>query len=386
MNKIRVLFFFGLLVIVILIARHNSRQLGATARISPTPTPPSSTSVTQPAPTAPPQLAKQSPSTTPPPGPVAAGPPVDFSKVAAHVASAVVLISAFDAAGNLLHSGSGCFVSGDGRIITTSEIVRGAAHAVAKVSDGRILDVAGILSDAPQLDLSVLKADTKRGVPSVAPNKSVQIEAGAPIAVVGSTLSRRQPNYFARNVATRGSDTGSEWLGLSAAVPGDCVGAPSINDRGELIGIVTSEHPQGAPANAVRPAAAMDSLLARINPRTGPTWQVAGNTTSPPGEGPTAAPARTARISVVQADQPGTSKLIYSPKPKYPLDARHPTGVRGEGRYRIRFAANGQVQDVQILESTHNATLDSAATETLRKWKAAPGREWTATVPISFQP
>ena len=382
MNQLRVLFFLALLVVVILIARHNSRQLAPAASRAATPTAPAAASAT------PVQTPAQIVQQTPAPSPSATFTPADFSKVADRVAPAVALISAFDASGKLLHSGSGCFISTDGRLITTASMVQGTAHAVAKVSDGRLVNITGVLGMAAPGDIAVLKADTKKGVPYVSPNKSVQVQTGASVAVVGSVLMHRHPSYFERSVAARGDDAGGEWFGLSAATAADCVGAPLINDKGEFIGLVTAQHPEGSSANMARNAASIDTLLTRINPRTAAAWQVADNgETRPPGEGPTATPARIAKISMVQSDQPGTAKLIYSPRPKYPIDSRRSTApVQGEGRYRIHFAPNGLVQDVQIVQSTHNPALDNAATQTLLRWKAAPGREWTATVPISFQP
>jgi TonB family protein len=384
MNKLRVLFFFGLLAVVILIARHNSRRLAPAEKTTVTSARQNLTTATPTATQTPAQVAQQTPS----PPPVATPPNADFGKVAGRVAPAVALISAFDASGKVLHSGSGWFVSADGRLITTADMVQGTAHAVAKVSDGRILNIIGILAAVPSLDVAVLKTETKKGVPCIVPNKSTRVEDGGPVAVVGSMLVRRQPVYFERTVAARGADAGGEWLGLSAATPGDCIGAPVINDRGEAIGIVTSQRPQGAVSNVVRNGAAIDSLLTRTNPRATATWQVVDNGgTLGPGEAPTATPIKIAKISSVQSDQPGTSTLIYSPRPKYPVDARHSNAaLQGEGRYRIHFSANGLVQDVAIVQSTHNAALDTAATQTLQKWKAAPGREWTATVPITFQP
>ena len=89
----------------------------------------------------------------------------------------------------------------------------------------------------------------------------------------------------------------------------------------------------------------------------------------------------------MRADQPGNSKLIYSPKPAYPAPARQShSPLQGNGRFRVKFAASGEVKEVEVIESTRSGILDSAASDALRKWKAAPGQEWSATVPISFQP
>jgi TonB family protein len=383
MNKVRVAFFLGLLVVVIAIARHNSPpkpRENATTSTSPQPRVASSAS------TPAPQIAAQSPAASATPAPRT----VDFQKPVERIAPAVALISTFDASGKFLRAGSGCFISEDGRLLTSADVLKGAAHAVAKVSDGRILNVNGLLATAPALDVALLKVETQKGVPFIAPNEAAKIDNGIPLAVVGSALMHRKPPQFDRAVTTRGSDAAGEWFGLSAAVPNDCTGAPIINERGELVGIVTAQHPEGASAVVGRSVAAAQSIIAHIDPKAAPSWQVAatGELVAPPAEGPTAPPSRTAKIPLVRADQPGMTKLIYSPKPRYPGPARGRAApaMQGEGRYRVRFAANGQVQDVEVLQSTHNPALDSAATQTLRTWKATPGREWSATVPISFTP
>ena len=60
--------------------------------------------------------------------------------------------------------------------------------------------------------------------------------------------------------------------------------------------------------------------------------------------------------------------------------------MRGSGRYRVTFDMNGAAKSVDIVQSAGFEILDSAAVTKLREWKAAPGAEWSVTVPISFQP
>jgi TonB family protein len=43
------------------------------------------------------------------------------------------------------------------------------------------------------------------------------------------------------------------------------------------------------------------------------------------------------------------------------------------------------VINVQVIRSTGNNVLDQSALSTLRQWKSAPGQEWAATVPVTFQ-
>jgi TonB family protein len=50
------------------------------------------------------------------------------------------------------------------------------------------------------------------------------------------------------------------------------------------------------------------------------------------------------------------------------------------------FGNNGLVRDVQVIQSTRSETLDTAAVDALRRWKAQPGQPWEANVPITFAP
>lgn len=373
MNKLRILLFLGLLALVIMIARRNMTR-SAVARATPTPTP-----AAQAATSATPVEKKVSAIATPSP---AQTPSVDWKKVAEHVTPAVALISTFDANGKLLRSGSGCFVSEDGRLLTTADLMQGAAHAVAKVADGRFLNISGVLTTAPNVDLALLKADTKKGVSFVTPNESAKIDNGAAVAVVSSPLTRRDPPHFDRTAAQKGSDANGDYFGLSASVPDDCLGAPIVDAKGEVVGIVTVQHPPGASGMFARSGSAAKSVIEHVDRHAVASWP---GEPAAPAEGPTAPPTRTAKIPLVRADQSGATRLLYSPKPKFPAQAQSAQGS-GEGRYRVRFDINGRVQGVEVVQSTNNAALDNVAVSTLRQWKAAPGQQWSATVPISFQP
>jgi TonB family protein len=157
-----------------------------------------------------------------------------------------------------------------------------------------------------------------------------------------------------------------------------------VNENGDVLGLVALQRGQGPAVNVVRLTTSFEPLYARIESRTKPAWQAApDDSPSPPGEGPLQKP----KVPLAAARPSGTTRLIYSPTPQYPTAARR-SGFQmtGTGRYQVRFSANGQVRDVRVIQSTRSPTLDTAAVEALRKWKASPGEEWTANVPITFQP
>ena len=380
MNTSRFIFFFVVLAVVLGVARCNSRTTLQTSTAKPAPSisPRSNSNLLIPPPNA-------SPVVTPTASAVLAqnDTRADFKKAADRIIPSVIALSVFDSSGKLLRNGTGFFISEDGRFVTSHSIVDGAANAVAKTTDGKIYNVNGILAEGTLADIAILKAQVKERVPFVSPNKSAPFEAGGHLAAIGSPLNGRDHVVSPTSIAGRKSDANSEWLELTTPVPGESLGAPVINDRGDVLGLVTLQRDQGPAINVVRMASALDPVFARIDKHAKPVWAVAATEApAPPAEGPLQKP----KVPLTGQD-PAGRRLIFSPTPRYPTEARRSYfPVRGTGRYRVRFGSDGSVREVQVVQSTRSETLDNAAVEALHKWKAAPGQEWTANVPISFQP
>jgi TonB family protein len=370
MKNSMLVFFFVLLAIVLMIAHHNSRSRLAEEREQ-------AKAVGSPLVPA----AAPSPSATskPLPSPITQAtkkPAVDFEKIAPRVQPAVALISVFGPSGKLLRTGAGMVVSADGKIMTTRSLLEGASHGVAKMPDGRIENISGILTDVAPDDLAVVKAETKNSVPFVVPSATANTEEGAYIAIIRSPVRKNTPAVIQSTVSKRRAEAGGEWLEITDSVPNDAIGAPAINERGEVIGLLTRNN--GEPPVVVRSSVIMNSLLARVPADTSGKWFVQESPPAP-SEGPR-------KVPLAQNPQANRSKLVYSPAPEYPSAARSSSGMaKGTGRFRLTFDADGHVKDIAILRSTQNGALDTAAIQALRRWKAAPGEEWTLNVPITFQ-
>jgi len=382
MNRSQVIFFFAVLVIVVAIARYNSRSTAVTQNSASSPPP---TSVLIPAsPAASPSAASASVRAPNAPAQLSQNQSAQFRKVAAQVAPAVILISIFDSSGKLLRNGTGFFISEDGRLVTSRSVVEGGAHAVAKTSDGRIHNVSGVLANGGTLDLVLLKAEPKQPVPFLPLSKNWADQEAA-VAMIGNPLTGRDPLLGQGKISRKRSDQGEEFFELSIPVPNE-IGSPAVNESGQVIGVIT-QGTRLAAGNVLRSATVLNSLLAQIGPEAKVGWQVAGlsgEPTAPPSEGPL---ARKSKIPLAGPQPGGNSRLIYSPIPGYPKTASHSSRpLKGSGRFRVTFARNGEVKDVGIVESTRNPVLDNAALDALRRWKAQPGQEWTANVPITFQP
>jgi len=303
----------------------------------------------------------------------------EFQKVASKVGPAVILVTVFDRSGRLLRTGTGFFISEDGRFVTNSHIVEGGANAVAKSADGKIRNVTGVLTSSDELDLAVLKAETKTGVPFLPLKKGSERQTDTSVAVIGSSLVRREQPLATATISARRSDQRGDRLETSNPISNDAEGSPVVDASGEVLGIVTPTRAQGTIEAVVRPASTLESLLAQIKPDTKARWAAASSGSLSPQPNPSPQPSARA------AGENRKSKLTYNPAPRYPPDARL-SRVSGSGRFRIIFSADGAARDVRVIESTGKPVLDQAAADSLRQWKSEPGHEWSVVVPITFKP
>src|SRR5476649_2579369 len=169
-------------------------------------------------------------------GPVnAAG---DFAKVAPNIRPAVVLITVFDPAGRRITTGTGFFVSDDGKIVTSRHVTDGAVNAVAKAADGAIYNISGLLSEAANVDLAILRADVSRPVPFLVLSKNAA-EAGTRTALIGSPLAPGQGTLVEETIYEKKTDAAGDWLDVTPPIPKQFSGWPLVDARGEVVGVVS---------------------------------------------------------------------------------------------------------------------------------------------------
>src|SRR5437764_12301221 len=302
----------------------------------------------------------------------------DFADIAQSIRPAVIIISVFDETGHLSANGHGFFVSDDGKFIADRSVVAGGVNAVAKVADGAIYNVSGALAQTPAQHLVLLKADATRALPFLAPSATALPDIGGTVAVVLSPLERANPVVLEEKISGRYSDEAGEWFDATPALPKTSVGAPVIDRRGEVIGIVSFR--VGNNSCAIRPAAPASTLLAQVSSNPIATWQTL--TTSSHLTTPTATRSPTPAKIPLRG-----SKLIYAPVPRFPSEARQSRGAgQSSGSFRVLFDTNGNAVAVQTMRSTGNPSLDQAAVAALHECRSEPGREWSLVVPITFKP
>jgi TonB family C-terminal domain len=264
----------------------------------------------------------------------------------------------FDLSGKLLRTETAFFISGDGRFVTTAHAIEGGINAVAKMADGRIYNVSGILTASTTLDLAVLQADVKY-VPFLTLNKNPTLGIDSRLGVVGSGVAGTDGAPRDVTISTQQSDR----LEIAGPISSNSIGSPVVSENGEVVGVVTSAGEKAT----VRPSTAVDSLLGRIASDAKPRWPEVAQAAVTPTPHPTPKP-----------------RLVYAPAPSFPSGMSR-SGASGTGRFRLTFDARGNVTNVQVVKSTGNPYFDSSAIQTLRQWKSSPSEGWAATVPVTFQ-
>ena len=304
-----------------------------------------------------------------------------FVEVAQPIRAAVVIVSVFDETGHLSANGHGFFISDNGKFIADRSVMKGGVNAVVKVANGKIYNVSGALTQGMPQNLVLLKADTTRPLPFLVPSTSALPETGDAVAVVLSPIEPTNPLLLEEKITARFTDEAGEWFDVTPALSKPIAGAPVINQRGELIGVVTLR--AGSNSCAIRPAAAAATLPSHFSSDMTANWQnlMAASGTTPSSS---ATPARTVTPSKIPLKG---SKLVYAPAPRYPSDAGQ---LRGGGQisgsFRVSFDANGRAVTVQTIRSTGNSILDQAAVSALQQWRSEGGQEWSLVVPITFKP
>lgn len=331
----------------------------------------------QPSATPSPTSSGQSPTPSPLPSQPSEGQTLTVATLASGIRPAIILVTVFDASGKLLRTGTGFFVADDGRLITNWRTAEGGAYGVAKMGDGTICNVTGILASSTTLDLALLKAEVKR-VPFLPLDKAGKTDIGTRVVVIGSALAGGEGTPVEGTIYVKQGDRRGDRLGIVAPIPASAIGSPVVDGSGGVLGIVIARNEKGEGLDFVQPSSVVQTFLAQITPETAARWPAIAETR--PSPRPTPKPGVAARQQ--PARQP---RLVYKPRPNYPFEARFHDNAAHTGRFRLRFDADGNVREVQTVQSTGNDLLDRASTRALRQWRSEAGQEWSTMIPITFE-
>ena len=111
-------------------------------------------------------------------------------------------------------------------------------NAVAKAANGAIYNVSGALAQLPGQNLVLFKADAAH-VSFITPSLSAIPEIGGDVAVILSPVERVSQLVLEEKINAHFTDQAGGWFDVTPALPRTAAGAPVVNRRGELVGVVT---------------------------------------------------------------------------------------------------------------------------------------------------
>jgi S1-C subfamily serine protease len=216
-------------------------------------------------------------------GPMAyAGPLQDL---AAKAKPSVVLLQISDASGQKVGSGTGFFVSADGRIVTNHHVIDGAAKVTASLADGRKIDAVGYLASDPEKDLAIVKIPGD-GYPALTLGESKGLRMGDEVVVIGSPLGlsstlsvgivsaiRSAKEQLFDQDDPRAKETskiGSWGIQVTAAISPGSSGSPIMTTSGEVVAVAVGRLVGGESLNFGIAIEEAKALLEKAGPDATP--------------------------------------------------------------------------------------------------------------------
>jgi S1-C subfamily serine protease len=144
-------------------------------------------------------------------------------------------------AGRGLSTGTGFFVSWDGHLVTNFHVIREASRVRVKLDDGDLID-AEVVSIEKGDDLALLKIDAIRT--PLAVRRQSGLSKGQEVFTLGYPLislqGQEQKATFGRVNALSGVQGDERFVQIDVPIQPGNSGGPLVNERGEVVGIVSS--------------------------------------------------------------------------------------------------------------------------------------------------
>lgn len=141
--------------------------------------------------------------------------------------------------------GSGALISADGRVLTAAHVVQSADTVAAVFQDGTQAP-ARVITSAPFADVAIIQLETApKNIAPLKMGNSDEMEPGDEVFVIGSpyglshTLTAGHISARHKPKALLGNLQSVELLQTDAAVNAGNSGAPLLNMKGEIVGVVS---------------------------------------------------------------------------------------------------------------------------------------------------
>ena len=177
----------------------------------------------------------------------------NLSDIVKRIEPSIVAVLSYDREGNTVNQGKGFFISGNGDVITSRNILAGAHHAEAGTSDKMLYPVRKVLAEDRVVNLIRVGVE----IPSAAPPLSLSPSLpslGERVAVIGRPVRSEKSVSYGTVSAIQEIPALGKISRLTAPISSSFIACPVVNMKGEVIGMVTSWRANGRNFNLVVPS------------------------------------------------------------------------------------------------------------------------------------
>jgi S1-C subfamily serine protease len=158
------------------------------------------------------------------------------AQIAKKVSPSVVVIQGKTDSGDVL--GTGFIVSKDGKIVTNLHVVRNMKTASIQLANGDVFDSLSVLATDERRDIAIVQI-AGFDLPVLELGNSDVLTVGEPLVIVGSPRGLEGTVTAGILSSVRDSGEGFKVLQTDAAVNPGSSGGPLVNNKGQVIGVVS---------------------------------------------------------------------------------------------------------------------------------------------------
>ena len=167
------------------------------------------------------------------------------------LAASVVRLEVYDAGGDRIGTGSGFAAFDPAVLVTARHVLVNMDHLIATRDDGTTFRIDRALDANEDADVAIL------ALPEDADLTPLPVSTGEPLR--GEAVTAIGSQFGLVNLVALGNVCGLwrtetvDWILFTAPVSAGCSGGPLINDRGEVIGVITGTYDKGQNLNLAAP-------------------------------------------------------------------------------------------------------------------------------------
>lgn len=177
-------------------------------------------------------------------------------------ANAVLFLEVYDDHGNVVSTASGFVIGNGDKIVTNYHVVDNAYRIVAKTANGNAsADIRTVISYNKAADLVILKLETDVGVMPLVLGDSDEMKQGDKVFAVGYPLGLSHTMSDGIISSRYEDENGTDMLQITAPISSGNSGGALLNEKGEVVGVVTASYTDGQNLNLAVAGNAIAALL-----------------------------------------------------------------------------------------------------------------------------